>query len=695
MRKLLFDVRIGLVLGLFIILVLLMQYRNVSESFHKVKSALEAQNAGNELSSGFEHPSDTVENSFGPLNLSHPLENSCKYPILNPHDLNLRNHVRHLRKLVCPKVQPEFSWIDSEGYLTIQEDPTADKKLTKSTPRCFYRPFAGSLKPKITTIEWLAEQKRLHAKYNGTKIWIPEDQFEIQCFAPGDDVKKKKYIYRYAHAHIGERKDLNPVKVSDTRLGLDILVLDSISLNQLRRHMIASWPYMRDVMGFEWFEGYNKVADNSMVNLFPILAGFRYVNQSADMPSDILPATYDHTMLNLENFTFIWNLMKNKGCATMLNDAIGHHTRGLFHYPWKNAKGFTKKPTDYYFRPWYVSNYRWPPSNLSGELYFGNHPLHLLHTGLMEQFMRKYHRHCHFSFNFLTALSHNDPNYIELMDEDLKSMLERLYTKNRLNNTALVVLGDHGNRVSAIRYAYVGRLEERLPFLGIYLPKWFKQRHPSLLRNLRVNRQRLTSNFDLHQTLLDIVNERYDDSPREKVPGRGLSLFGEIPAKRTCRDAGIPVQYCTCLQKRNDWIHFDNEIHTRIRNSLVDHFRSRSVAGKRCRDLVSEVITGNMDDLVKVELLKSERFTVNDMVRQGIRYQNDDELKELKKPIKMDIEYIEITARISPFEIQVKARFQNENSHPERFRMNVEPLILKGNEKCTRAKSFEDFCRMC
>ncbi len=49
-----------------------------------------------------------------------------------------------------------------------------------------------------------------------------------------------------------------------------------------------------------------------MVNLLPILAGLRYVNQSEDMPSDIMPDRYHDTQLELESIEFIWNEMKSQ-----------------------------------------------------------------------------------------------------------------------------------------------------------------------------------------------------------------------------------------------------------------------------------------------------------------------------------------------------------------------------------------------
>lgn len=102
------------------------------------------------------------------------------------------------------------------------------------------------------------------------------------------------------------------------------------------------------------------------------------------------------------------------------------------------------------------------------------------------------------------------------------------------------------------------------------------------MRNLRRNSRRLTTHFDLFETLKDlsnvdkgiISNEKLqkrsaDLKEREATLPRGISLFLEIPGERTCDLAGIerfdkkknlifkdnysnfffPSHWCTCYEK--------------------------------------------------------------------------------------------------------------------------------------------------
>jgi len=80
-----------------------------------------------------------------------------------------------------------------------------------------------------------------------------------------------------------------------------------------------------------------------------------------------------------------------------------------------------------------------------------------------------------------------------------------------------------------------------MPFLAVRVPRWFAERYRRAAANLRLNSDRLTTPFDLHETLKDVVDM---DRPRDLVtddglPPRGYSLFQDIPDDRTCADARI------------------------------------------------------------------------------------------------------------------------------------------------------------
>jgi len=50
-----------------------------------------------------------------------------------------------------------------------------------------------------------------------------------------------------------------------------------------------------------------------------------------------------------------------------------------------------------------------------------------------------------------------------------------------------IISGDHGHRFHSIRSTFIGKLEERLPFLGMMLPKKLHNKYPSLDGILKQN----------------------------------------------------------------------------------------------------------------------------------------------------------------------------------------------------------------
>ena len=101
--------------------------------------------------------------------------------------------------------------------------------------------------------------------------------------------------------------------------------------------------------------------------------------------------------------------------------------------------------------------------------------------------------HRYFAFTFLTPLSHDDLNEVQVADSDFQNMFLKMQREGQLNNTVVIVLGDHGHRFSDIRKTDIGRVEERMPFLAVSLPTEFKQRYPHLVEGLEQNNNTLLS----------------------------------------------------------------------------------------------------------------------------------------------------------------------------------------------------------
>ena len=68
-------------------------------------------------------------------------------------------------------------------------------------------------------------------------------------------------------------------------------------------------------------------------------------------------------------------------------------------------------------------------------------------------------------------------------------------------------------------------------------------------QNLIQNTKFLTTNFDVHLMLRDILALSLGKSSKDLFSERktqaGVSLFSEV-TNRTCQEAGVPQLYCSC-----------------------------------------------------------------------------------------------------------------------------------------------------
>jgi hypothetical protein len=94
----------------------------------------------------------------------------------------------------------------------------------------------------------------------------------------------------------------------------------------------------------------------------------------------------------------------------------------------------------------------------------------------------------------------------------------------------------------------------------------------------------------------------------EKIPYRGYNLLEEqIHTNRSCIDAGIPANFCTCLEEK----------------ALPRYQKSEDIYEKIFAEILTYLIT-NFDSCLDVTSLSIEEeeikaLSINTMVRQGWR----------------------------------------------------------------------------
>lgn len=314
-----------------------------------------------------------------------------------------------------------------------------------------------------------------------------------------------------------------------------LMGIDTMSQLNLRRTMQKTYTFLEKN---DWvnLRGYNKIDDNTFPNLMAILSGMNL--------SQI------HTICNpeknyLDTCDIIWNRFKEFKFATAY--AEDESQLNTFNFL---MKGFNNTPTDLYFRPYflaaetltvvtqYLSSYCTGPET-SGERVLS----------LIKDFLNVFQNKSKFGLFWMNTFSHNNINAASGMDDVFEKFFTNLMNTKAAENTIMVFFSDHGFRFGKIRYTYSGWLEERLPFIYLWIPKAFRNKYPVSYNNLLENSNKLTTPYDLYMTLQDIIqiaNKTYKIQPSLACP-KCKSLFEQVDNERSCNDAAISQHHCTCM----------------------------------------------------------------------------------------------------------------------------------------------------
>ncbi|CAD5220476.1 unnamed protein product [Bursaphelenchus okinawaensis] len=477
---------------------------------------------------------------FFNFTLTHPFENSCKTPFILPIEPDIETYVKHYRRVNCKHNRTNVlveQLVDGDIVVSYSHDYTGAKPV-----KCKMIELSGTLKKDKNRIFQVKPWVEL--PFN-KRLTIDKNNFLIKCTD-----KKQKVVFKNVYANVKPMNPLPPL-ISDSpkSFGVNIVVFDSTARAQFLRHMPESVEFMKRY-NFTVLYGHNKVGDNSAINLVPLHAGRVFhadvrglddrIRPEMEIPKSELKKNY------WDNSDFLIQKMKDLGCATLWNDDIGNKNYGLLNYYQFN--GFYKPPANYYYRPFYsyiYENFKYAHTCVAHDF------LGQRYIEIWEKFAAKFQKNCHFGFNFFTALTHSKTSHLELYDHHFANSLKRLAESTDLfENSFLFVMGDHGQRMELIQKKYTGRIEERMPMVGVYVPPRFREMYPEKYQNLLKNQNRLTTNFDLHDTLREIL-----DLTEHSGGPVGNSLLKEISTDRNCKEAHVPENFCMCMvDAGKDWL---------------------------------------------------------------------------------------------------------------------------------------------
>ncbi|XP_049949063.1 uncharacterized protein LOC126457087 isoform X1 [Schistocerca serialis cubense] len=391
-----------------------------------------------------------------------------------------------------------------------------------------------------------------------------EEFVKVECRSPTNG----SVVFRDYHAFVPLKPRVEERVVNLTDVGDDdesfserpsvlIVGIDAVSRLNFHRQMNGTLAELRRLGAIEML-GYNKVGDNTFPNLVPVLAGMS--------EAELRNACWPNDKVAFDDCPWLWKTFHAAGYRSAFGEDAPW--MGIFSYL---KVGFVLQPTDYYLRPYMKLSeddvgHKKP---MNAKLCTGSRltaEVLLEYVGRLGRALLTCRRRLWALF-WGASLSHDILSYPAAGDRLYVRLLRDLERCGALNRTIVVVMSDHGIRWGAIRETYQGRLEERLPMLSVLLPAGFQQRYPAAAANLRRNARRLSTPFDLHRTLLDVAHApRGLDADSLRVrsraaaeaavsadssqAARGLSLFTELPAARTCASAGVEPHWCTCQESR-------------------------------------------------------------------------------------------------------------------------------------------------
>ncbi|KRF84091.1 uncharacterized protein Dvir_GJ12972, isoform F [Drosophila virilis] len=521
-----------------------------------------------------EHTTNPMQTSITPMPQGYLVySNHCRIVDLDPFKREVMRHFKRVSYKPC-QTRPPLTRVHYDGtaqrYILSMESTALASYKKGSALSCCYM---GVERASETDVNYTSCQK-----FKGSaQLSNSTDSIIVKCKTD------KERVYINGHPTVPERVAVRERlerwahKDRSRRVPSVLMIgIDSISRVNLIRAMPKTAQYLYDE---DWFElaGYNKVDDNTFPNIMALMVGYNLTNA--------MKHCNPYKVNGLDKCNFIWKLFQEHGYVTAYGeDAIKINT---FNYL---KKGFQQPPVDYYLRP-YLS--------AAEKLLGGNIVLGLPHCvgfeteaehvyNYAQEFAKRYRNDSFFGFFWTNTHSHSDISQTSSMDDYLRGYLQRLVAQGTMEHSIVVFFSDHGLRFGPTRATWSGHLEERLPFLFIWLPPFVRQTHPEFVEALRQNRNRLTTPYDLHMTLKHILTLSGRSGSLKSLGGakdcpQCQSLLLPVPLNRSCQDVAIEDHWCTCwaydsVYKNSKTVRQLAKRVVHYLNDYINNFRNGSLA---------------------------------------------------------------------------------------------------------------------
>uniref|UniRef100_A0A0K0DZ04 Sulfatase N-terminal domain-containing protein n=1 Tax=Strongyloides stercoralis TaxID=6248 RepID=A0A0K0DZ04_STRER len=421
------------------------------------------------------------------------------------------------------------------------------------------------------------------------------DVFEVQCsttFWPHyiifqdlfiQIVKRKKPKTKT----ITFLKDFYKNKNLNNKYNVHLIIFDSISHFSFIRGLKKTLHYLETEYSAVNFKLHNKVGENSLPNGYAFLLNkqisnvHNFLNSSKFIISDFFKDGKNLCKEYLDNESFIVKYYQQLN-YTIFNGEDSSSTI----FTTNNCKGFKNHYAQHTSRPYTLKLYNkmYYKNNKFLKIYESKCMKSLVYQfDYLSEFMKVYNDSKQFTFSWITNMAHNHLTGHYEYDDYLKNF----FIKNKVlfNNGFLILMADHGFRMGEYRYSDIGHYESNNPFLIISIPKELRDNSSEVIKNLKANSNKHTSQYDIYATMLDILTEgsrtnfknmsyfNFSNIIKNDVI-KGDSLLREINKTRTCYLMKISSEFCLCRESFEEYnqslpIFYENEKNITYNSSVI------------------------------------------------------------------------------------------------------------------------------
>ncbi|KAI6177733.1 hypothetical protein M3Y97_00940200 [Aphelenchoides bicaudatus] len=457
-------------------------------------------------------------------------DGSCPLPLLDPWDKAVLKYVNPQANPMagCKVTYEPRTYLTLTGHLWVKK--TRNESLANDT--CFYRCKHSVSDKELYTSNWTIIDKQ-----NGSQPNC--DLMEVKCESQDTGTQ----TYKFEHLQIVE-KPPNPKKAKIGSFDVHMIIIDSVSMSHFLRTLPQTANYIQNEMGAVLFPHLNKIADGSRFNSYGILIGEQLeVVTFNDQGQTKLGKHGDQICKEPVDNRTLFSDFKREGYKTL---HFEDSANTIFVYP--DCNGFDKNEIDHNMRP-FVLPFNGPKKYKDKEMFdnlvkYQCKEPHDYVLQSLSQFVKAYKSEPKFSLSWMVYLSHDDMDTMFHVDEQFRNWFDQ--HRKELSNSFVFFMGDHGQKITKFGRTPIGQIEKKNPFFSIILPEKLRK-NKELVEQLRINSKQLITQYDMHASLRDILEQSYSwsekttfvnlppyESPNKKKPLLGSSIFRSLKQPRNC-----------------------------------------------------------------------------------------------------------------------------------------------------------------